>query len=195
MWKNRIAILVLLTAATATLISCNRSQTHQASGLVSPSTSQSQASGYVTDHAKVIDESTRKQLETTLGALKERSKVDFSVVVVQSTGDKSARDYSLELARERNANSFEQNVSGLLLLVAVDDRNWHIQITRNLESTLTNEILTRLSVPMTDLFRQKRYGDGILNYVNAVIAKLEPQKPQIRSSRSADRVTLVGPGA
>ena len=43
---------------------------------------------YVTDDAKVIDESTRKQLETTLAALKERKKIDFSVVTMKSTGDK-----------------------------------------------------------------------------------------------------------
>jgi uncharacterized membrane protein YgcG len=94
-------------------------------------------------------------------------------VTVRTTGDKSARDFSLGLARERKNNSIEQNVSGLLLLVAVDDRNWHIQITRNLEVSLTNELLTELSVPMTDSFRQNRYGEGILKYVNALIAKLE----------------------
>jgi uncharacterized membrane protein YgcG len=59
------------------------------------------------------------------------------------------------------------------LLVAIDDRNWHIQITRNLEALLTNEILTNLSTPMTDAFRQKQYGEGILKYVNAIIAKLD----------------------
>jgi uncharacterized membrane protein YgcG len=95
------------------------------------------------------------------------------VVTVKTTGDQTVRDYSLDLARQRKANSNEQNVSGLLLLVAVLDRKWHIQISRNLEDDLTDEILTNLSAPMTDLFKEKRYGEGIVKYVNAVIVELE----------------------
>ncbi|HSE16362.1 MAG TPA: TPM domain-containing protein [Pyrinomonadaceae bacterium] len=160
-----------LCLVTATVISCNR-----VSNTANPSVLK--ASDYVTDDAKVIDDATKKQLETTLAALKERTKIDFSVVTVKTTGDKSAFDYSLELARARKDKSFEQNVSGLLLLIAVDDRTWHIQITRNLEVQLTKEILTNLSVPMSDSFKQNRYSEGILKYVNAIIARLEPQKAQ-----------------
>lgn len=169
---KKAALLLTLSIA---IISCKSAgpaqQASLAPAIASPSTAT--ATGYVTDEAKVIDESTRKQLETTLAALKERKKIDFSVVTVKSTGDKSVRDHSLTLARQRKSDSIEQNVSGLLLLVAVDDRNWHIQITRNLEPHLTNEILTSLSTPMTDSFKQMQYGEGILKYVNALIAKLD----------------------
>ena len=92
---------------------------------------------------------------------------------MKTTGNQSAFDYSLALARERKANGNENNASGLLLLVAVDDRNWHIQISRNLEADLTKDILTNLSTPMTDSFKEKRYGEGIIKYVNAVIAELD----------------------
>jgi uncharacterized membrane protein YgcG len=165
-----LLVCLLFCIVSAAAISCKTANT--------ASTSSFKTSDYVTDNAKVIDEPTRKQLETTLAAFKERTKIDFSIVTVKTTGDKSTFDYSLELARERKDKSFEQNVSGLLLLVAVDDRNWHIQITRNLETQLTKEILTDLSVPMIESFKQKRYGEGIVKYVNALIAKLEPQKAQ-----------------
>ena len=170
--------VIFLVALTIVSVGCKSSGPTQQAGLVtaaSPSTVQT--TGYVTDDAKVLDEPTRKQLETTLAALRERKKIDFAVVTVTSTGDKSAFDYSLDLARKRKNNSIEKNISGLLLLVAVDDRNWRIQITDNLQKVLTNEILTDLSRPMTDLFRQKQYGEGILNYVNAIIAKLEQAAP------------------
>jgi uncharacterized membrane protein YgcG len=135
------------------------------------------ATGYVTDTANVIDEASRKQLETTLSTLKDRKKIDFVVVTVPSTGSTSARDYSLAVAREHKARSADSNViAGLLLLVAVDDRNWHIQISRNLEDDLSNDLLTKLSEPMTDSFRQKRYGEGVIKYVNALIEKLNDIK-------------------
>jgi uncharacterized membrane protein YgcG len=174
---KKAVIILALSIVTAIVISCRSVGPTQQAGLApsaaTPSTT-IKATGYVTDDAKVLDGSTQKQLETILAALKERKKIDFAVVIVSSTGDKSVRDQSLALARERKNNSIEKNVSGLLLLVAVDDRNWHIQITRNLEAQLTPEILTNLSTLMTDSFREKQYGAGIIKYVNAIIAKLEP---------------------
>lgn len=170
--KRAATFLVVLAIVT---IACKTGGPTQQAGVAAVATSPStvQSTEYVTDEAKVLDEPTRTQLETTLAAFKQRKQIDFSVVTVKSTGDKSAFDYSLDLARKRKNNSIEKNVSGLLLLVAVEDRNWHIQITNNLEKDLTKEILTNLSTPMTDAFKQKQYGEGILKYVNALIAKLD----------------------
>ena len=170
--KKKSVLIILCVIAT---IACKNGPSQQVSSVVAvaPSPSTVKATGYVTDEANVIDEATRRQLVTTLAALKERRKIDFSVVTVKSTGDKSVADYSLALARERKKDSIEANVSGLLLLVAVDDRQWHIQISNNLEPHLTKELLTNLSTPMTDAFRQKQYGEGIRKYVNAIIEKLD----------------------
>jgi uncharacterized membrane protein YgcG len=181
---KRTAIILTVIIFTAAVLSCKTNQTHKESSLVTTTASPSsvKAIDYVTDNANVIDDSSRKQLETTLAALKSRKRIDFSVVTMKTTGTQSVRDYSLSLARERKSNSNEQNVSGLLLLVAVDDRNWHLQITRNLEDDLTDEILTNLSVPMTDSFRQNHYAEGIIKYVNALIPKLD----QIDSSAAVN---------
>src|SRR5215208_2329331 len=121
---KRAAIIIALCVVTAAIASCNRFE--------SPSTvagpGRPEAISYVLDQAKVIDDSSKEQLEFTLAALKERKKIDFSLVTVASTGDKSARDYSLTLARERKSGrNNETVVAGLLLLVADEDRNWHIQ--------------------------------------------------------------------
>jgi uncharacterized membrane protein YgcG len=169
--KKAAIVIIIITALTA----CKSGPTRQASSVAVaiPSPSTAKATGYVTDDANVIDESSQKQLETTLAALKQRKKTDFAVVTVKSTGAKSAFDYSLALARERRKDSLEANPSGLLLLVAVDDRSWQIQISNNLEPHLTKELLTNLSTPMTDSFRQKQYGEGIRKYVNAIIEKLD----------------------
>jgi len=170
---KRVVIIIALSIATG--LSCKSGPPQQASGLVTTTASPAalKAIGYITDDAKVIDESSKKQLETTLAAFKARKRIDFAVVTVKTTGEQSVRDYSLALARERKSSSNEDNVSGLLLVVAVEDRKWHIQVTNNLEDDLTDEILTNLSTPMTDSFRQNRYGEGIVKYVNAVIAELD----------------------
>lgn len=187
---KRIAIVALLIAAVVAgaCVSRNKSgsqpvsesstvnpQQANAASTVAPSSipSPSVRIGYVTDSANVIDQSSRSQLETTLAAFKEREKIDFAVVTVESTGTRSVRDYSLDLARERKNNLRDRrDNSGILLLVAVNDHHWHIQVTRNLEGTLTNEVLVSLSKPMRDSFIEKRYGEGIIRYVKAIISKL-----------------------
>ena len=171
-----VAIILALSVVSAAMVSCNSARTHQSTTIASTTANPSPVAPirYVNDTAKGIDEASKLQLERTLAALRERKKIDFSVVTVGSTGAQSAYDYSLMLARERKSSRNDETiVAGLLLLVAVDDRNWHIQITRNLEADLTKEILTKLSEPMADSFRQKRYGEGIMKYVNAIVEKLE----------------------
>lgn len=172
---KRSAIILAVTIVAAALLSCKSNPNQKTSGFATTTASPTalKSIDYVIDGAKVIDEVSKKQLETTFAALKARKQIDFAVVTVETTNDQSPYDYSLALARERKDDSHENNVSGLLLLVAVDDRAWHLQITRNLEDKLTKEILTNLSTPMTDSFRDKRYGEGIIKYVNAVIAELE----------------------
>ena len=174
---KRVGIIITLSIiVTVAGLSCKRGPTQQqASGLATTTASPAALKlvDYITDNAKVIDEASKKELETTLAAFEVRKHIDFAVVTVKTTGNQSAFDYSLALARERKANSTGDNVSGLLLLVAVDDRNWHIQISNNLQDDLTKEILTNLSTPMTDAFRQNRYGEGIVKYVKAVIAEVD----------------------
>ena len=171
--KKTVIVLILIIIS----ISCKHGPTQQVSSVVAavPSPSTVEATVYVTDNAGVIDDATQKQLETTLAALKAQKKIDFAVVTVTSIDDNPIYDYSLGLAQERKKerDRVEQNNAMLLLLVSVDDRKWHVQITRDLESHLTNEILRGMSIPMTDAFRQKQYGEGISKYVNAVIAKLD----------------------
>lgn len=177
---KRLAIIAMLIAAVvaaacgwrtkSTTSENSGGKTQQASAV---GTSPSTRSGYVTDSASVMDQTSRNDLESTLAALKQRKKIDFAVITVGSTGTKSASDVSLDLARERSSTVPDgRDNGGLLLLVAVNDRHWHIQVSRNLEDKLTNEILTTLSQPMADSFKQNRYSEGIIRYVNAIISKL-----------------------
>ena len=168
---KRLAIGLMFCVITSGAVACKRTPFQKASEFVTAPIPP--VVSYVTDNAQVIDDSSRKQLEATLAALRARKRVDFSVVTVETTGRQSARDYSLALARSRKTEMGADSVSGLLLLIAVDDRQWHIQITRNLEADLTNEILTDLSKPMTESFRERRYGEGIIKYVNALIDEIE----------------------
>ena len=162
--KKAAIIVLLLIVNVACLRSGKTVSSMDLSNVVLP---------YIVDEAKVIDAGTEMQLEKRLARFRKQEDMDFAVVTISTIGEESAFDHSLKLARERAASISNQNDKGnLFLLVVVDDRKWHIQISRNLEAKLTNEILTELSSPMTESFKDKRYGEGITKYVDAIIAKL-----------------------
>lgn len=132
---------------------------------------------YVTDNANVIDPATKERLATILNRLKERADIEFAVVTVPTTGDRDIFGYSLSIARGWGIGSKEGEKNGLLLVVAVNDRKWQVQVSRHLEGdmpdTLAGEIARQRLVPQ---FRQGNYGQGINDFVQAVIATLAEKR-------------------
>src|SRR5215813_2313838 len=73
---------------------------------VAQSTSQLPSpTGHVNDFAKVIDEQTKSRVEGILRNLKDKTKVDFYVATVETTGGQDIFDYSRKLATEWNIGS------------------------------------------------------------------------------------------
>ncbi|MBX5480157.1 MAG: TPM domain-containing protein, partial [Pyrinomonas methylaliphatogenes] len=132
--------------------------------------------GYVNDFAGVIDSQTAARLETLLRNLKERADIEFAVVTVRTTGGEDIFDYSLELARSWGIGSSEGEKNGLLLLVAVDDRKYFIQVSRHLEGDLPDGLVGEIGRRMRPYFREGRYGEGIMIAVQGIIATLAEKR-------------------
>jgi uncharacterized protein len=132
---------------------------------------------YVTDEAGVIDAGTKERLATILNRLKERADIEFAVVTVPTTGDADIFGYSLALARGWGIGSKEGEKNALLLVVAVNDRKWQVQVSRHLEGDMSDglagEIARQRLVPQ---FRQNNYGQGISDFVQATIATLAEKR-------------------
>jgi uncharacterized membrane protein YgcG len=130
-----------------------------------------QPAGFVNDFAKVLDEPTRKHLDELVHKLKERADIEFAIVTVETTGQQNIDDYSLTLARSWGVGSKPRG-DGLLLLLAVQDRKWRIQVSRSLEADLPNDVVGELGRLMNEPFRAGRYGEGLTKCVEALIARL-----------------------
>src|SRR5215207_8123783 len=132
---------------------------------------------YVTDNANVIDATTKEMLATVLNRLKERADIEFAVVTVPTTGDRDIFDYSLSIARGWGIGAKEGEKNGLLLVVAVNDRKWRVQVSRHLEGDMTDglagEIARQRLVPP---FKQNDYGKGISDFVQAAVATLAEKR-------------------
>jgi uncharacterized membrane protein YgcG len=144
----------------------NTNQTDEAESLLLP-----QPEGYVNDFARVLDAQTKAHLAELVRKLKERSDIEFAIVTVKTTGKQSVDDYSLTLARSWGVGSKPRG-DGLLLLLATDDRQWRIQVSRSLEADLPNDVVGELGGLMNEPFRQRNYGEGLTRCVEALITRL-----------------------
>src|SRR5258706_6932843 len=103
-----------------------------------------QSTGYVNDSASVVDNITKKRLETTLGDLDQQLQIKIVVVTVETTGGQDISDYSQAVAREWSIASKNTKKRSLLLVVAINDRKYFTQVSRPLETILPDELLAKI---------------------------------------------------
>jgi uncharacterized membrane protein YgcG len=133
--------------------------------------------GFVNDYANVFDSESKARLESALLELKEQSDIEFAVVTIETTGGQNIFDYSLALARGWGIGPRDTSKGGgLLLLLAIKDREWRIQVSRNLEKDLPDDVCKELGDGSLGLYRQEKYADGLIRNVKVVIERLERLK-------------------
>src|SRR5438132_7145385 len=127
--------------------------------------------GYVNDYAKVIDQETKQQLETTLTNLDQQQQIQFAVVTVDTTGGQEIFDYSLAVARGWGIGSKDTQKPSLLLLVAIKDHKYFTQVSRHLEGDLPDGLVGQIQrEQLVPAFRAAQYGKGLSDTVNAYIS-------------------------
>lgn len=133
--------------------------------------------GFVNDFAGVIDDITEASLESKFRALKARSKIEFTVVTVETTGDRDIFDYSLAVARGWGVGPpAGEGGGGLLLLLAVKDRKWRLQVSRDLEADLPDDVAGKLGAGMTPSLRAGNFGEAADSYADALIGRLAARR-------------------
>ncbi len=132
--------------------------------------------GFVNDYAGVIDAATKAQLEARLKAFKESSNppVELAVAVVRSTGDRPIFEYSLAVARGWKIGSKQDDNPSALLFVAIDDRKYFTQVSKDLEDELPDGIAGNLQRQyLVPEFRKGNYGKGIADTMDAYIRTIQ----------------------
>lgn len=141
--------------------------------------------GSVNDYAGVIDAATKSQLEARLKAFKESSNpsTELAVAVVRTTNDRPIFDYSLAVARGWKIGSKQDDNPSALLFVAIDDRKYFTQVSRDLEDELPDGIAGSLQRQfLVPEFRKGNYGKGIADTIDAYIRTIEQRRSGVAAS-------------
>jgi len=164
------AVLILLLFASAVFSQGEQPFSLDTSPLP-PST------GFVNDFAGVFDAAVKQQLETRLKELKEKTGVEIAVAVVRTTGERPIFDYSLAVARGWKIGSKEDDNPSALLFVAIDDRKYFTQVSRDLEDELPDGVAGSLQRQyLVPEFRRGNYAKGITDTIDAYIRTIEAKR-------------------
>lgn len=133
--------------------------------------------GFVNDFANVIDAETESQLEARLRRLKARTNIEIGVVTVETTGERDISDYSLAVAKGWGIGPpAGEDGGGLLLLLAVKDRKWRLQVSDRLRGDLPDDVAAALAEVMTPSLRAGRYGEAVNSYLDGIIKRLAERR-------------------
>ncbi len=133
----------------------------------------------INDFANVIDDATEQQLNQKIKEFKARTnpQVVLSVATVKTTGDRDIFDYSLALARGWKIGSKADDNPSALLLVAIDDRKYQTQVSRDLEDELPDGLAGQLQRQyLVPAFKQSNYSKGISDTIDAYIKTIDARR-------------------
>ena len=141
----------------------------------------------VNDFAGVVDDGVEATLNKRLIEFQRSTGVEFAVAVVRTTGERPIFEYSLAVARGWGVGAKGDDNPSALLFIAVDDRKYFTQVSRNLEDELPDGLVGNLQRQyLVPEFRQGNYGKGITDTIEAYIRTYEE-----RSSGTAASPTPV----
>lgn len=162
-----LAVLLFVIASAFQAFGQTGRSTYGTSPLPAPT-------GHVNDYAGVIDAATKQSIETKLRDFKTKYGVEIAVAVVKTTGERPIFDYSLSVARGWGIGSKESDNPGALLFVAIDDRKYFTQVSKDLEDELPDGVAGNLQRQfLVPEFRKGNYAKGISDTIDAYLYTVE----------------------
>ena len=112
------------------------------------------SNSYVSNQDGVLSEATCEQLNAQLSTLEKKTSAQVAVVVLQTSGGKSARDLSMELFDKWKVGNKNSN-NGLIIMLLVKERDVFFRTGYGLEGALTDakatDIVNNIMAPYLKL--------------------------------------------
>ena len=149
---------------------------------------------HVSDFAGVIDADTKTRLESLLQGIKEKSKIDLYVAVVESTGGQEIDKFSQQLARDWNIGAKTGRTKTLLLVVSTASKSSFTQFTRTVQTDLPDGVLGEMSYRMSGPLTEGRFAEavdsGVHVFANALAEKVGFKVSDIETS-AAEKTSVA----
>jgi uncharacterized protein len=117
--------------------------------------------GYVSDFAEVLNSSTKDQLTALCEEVDQKAHAQIVVSTVKSLDGRSIADFSIDLATQRGMGP-AQSERGVLILLAVEDRQYRFEVGRGLEPVLPDNKTASFGHEAVPYLRQTNYDAALL---------------------------------
>jgi uncharacterized protein len=146
---------------------------------------------YVVDLAGVMNDGTKSQLNALLHELEQKTSAQVLVLTVQSLDGEEIRSFGLKTAEKWKLGQ-KGKENGALLIVAVKDRKYTIEVGYGLEGTIPDSLVGTIGREyLVPYFRKGDYSSGIsaatLEIIQTIAAREGVQisgMPELRRSRT-----------
>ena len=124
---------------------------------------------FVNDFANIIDSNNERAMLQMGEYLYKSTTAQVVAVTVNSLDGKDIESYAISLAREWGIGSAEKN-NGVLLILALDEREVRIEVGSGLEGALNDAKCGRiLDTYGIDYFKQNNFSEGLFNVYYSLI--------------------------
>ncbi len=128
--------------------------------------------GYINDYAGILDASTKSELEILVSSVESSTSAEIAVAVVNDAQGLTVQQYANLLFEDWGVGKAGQD-NGILLLVAIDDRELWMEVGYGLEGVITDleagVIVDEIILPF---FKEGEFSMGIYYGIAAVANKI-----------------------
>jgi uncharacterized protein len=170
--KSIASIIVLLLCITVQISFAQDSFSINESPLPAPTEP-------VNDFAGVIDDTVERQINQKIKDFKAKYNppVVLAVAVVKTTGERDIFEYSLAVARGWKIGTKDDDNPTALLFIAVDDRKYFTQVSKDLQDELPDALVGQLQRQyLVPAFKQGDYTKGVSDTIDAYIRTIEAKQ-------------------
>ena len=119
---------------------------------------------YVIDLAGIVDGSTESRLNGYLKELEQKTTAQFIILTIKSLEGESIEDFAIKIAHDKWKLGQKGKDNGLLLLVAVNDHKYRIEVGYGLEGVLPDSMVGGIGRSlMVPFFKKGDYSNGIFS--------------------------------
>ncbi|MBI4687835.1 MAG: TPM domain-containing protein [Nitrospirae bacterium] len=128
---------------------------------------------YVTDLAGIINDDAETRLNAYLKELEQKTTAQMIVLTIQSLEGEPIEDFSLKVAHDKWKLGQKGKDNGVLLLIALEDRRYRLEVGYGLEGILPDSLAGSIGREhLVPNFRKGDYSGGIFNAALAVINEI-----------------------
>ena len=122
---------------------------------------------YVNDYVGVLTQDEKEEIISIGKELEDKTGAQAITVIVNSTDGKPIESYALNLFRTWGIGEKNKD-NGLLILIALEDRSWRVEVGRGLEGAIPDALSNRVMESLAkEKFSTEEYGTGIVNSYSA----------------------------